>query len=249
MKVALVVEYDGTHYHGFEWQRGVPTIQSALERAIYNVTAEERRVIAASRTDAGVHAKGQVVSFWTESKLSPDTILRAVNAYLPRDISVRTAFQIRDEFSVRGDALSREYSYTILNRPTRSPLVERFSYLIPGQLDLTRMMEACRLLEGQHNFLSFVTSWENDRNPVRMVLQATVERKGDLVVFSIKANSFLPHQVRNTVGLLTKLGLGKADLNEFGHIMEAKRPGAAGPTAPARGLCLTRINYAKPLGE
>jgi tRNA pseudouridine38-40 synthase len=249
LKVALIVEYDGSRYHGFEWQKGVPTIQGILEKAIRSVTTEERRVIAASRTDAGVHAEGQVVSFRTESKLPPDTILRAMNAYLPRDTAVRAAFHIREDFSVRGDATSREYTYTILNRPTRSPLLEGFSCLVPGQLDLAKMEEACHLLEGQHNFLSFVTSWENDRSPIRTIKQAGLERKGDLVFFRIKADSFLPHQVRNIIGMLTKLGLGKADMDEFRRIMEATRPGAAGPTAPARGLCLTRVNYAKPLGE
>jgi len=249
LKVALVVEYDGARYHGFEWQKSVPTVQGMLEKAIHSVTTEERRVIAASRTDAGVHAEGQVVSFRTESKLPPDTILRAMNAYLPRDMAVRAAYHIREDFSVRRDATSREYTYTILNRPTRSPLLERFSYLVPGQLDLAKMEEACHLLKGQHNFLSFVTSWENDRSPIRTIKRVGLERKGNLVFFCIEANSFLPHQVRNTIGLLTKLGLGKANMDEFRRIMEANRPGTAGPTAPARGLCLTRVNYAKPLGE
>ena len=249
MKVAFVVEYNGGRYHGFEWQRNGSTIQAELEKAIAKVTGEHRRVLAASRTDAGVHAAGQVVSLWTESALSPDALLRAINAYLPNDIAIRAAFRVRDDFSVRSEAVSRAYEYTILNRRTRSALLAGSSYLVTGSLQVARMNEGCRLLEGRHDFLSFATQWEEDRNPVRTVFSAGFEQAGDIVTFHIVGDSFLPHQVRNTVGLLTRLGLGKIDLEEVIQIMEAVRPGLAGPTAPAQGLCLMRVNYAKPLGE
>ncbi len=249
VKIALVVEYNGNSYHGFEWQAGLRTIQGELEQAIQKLTGESRRVIGASRTDAGVHAKGQVVSFRTESELPLRVIVRALNFHLPSDIAVQAAYHIRDDFSVRSDALSREYDYSILNRPCRSALARDFSHLVARELDIESMNQACQIIEGEHDFASFATSWEGDRSSVRKVYQAKVERHEAMVNFHIVASSFLPHQVRNTVGLLTRLGLGKMELTEFIQIMEAKRPGKAGPAAPARGLCLTRVNYGRPLGE
>lgn len=249
MKIALVVEYNGKRYHGFEWQNGLPTIQGELEKAIHQTTGEQRRVIAASRTDAGVHARGQVVSFWTNSRLSISTIQRALNAHLPDDIAVLSAHQVPEEFSVRSHAVSRQYNYSILNRPCRSPLVMDFVYLATRKLNVEAMNEACGLLIGRHDFSSFITSWEEDRDPVRTVFEARVERSGDIVDFKIIADSFLPHQVRNTVGLMIRLGMDNLSLSEFRQVMEAKEPGLAGPTAPAKGLCLTKIDYGRPLGE
>ena len=249
MKFALIVEYDGSRYHGFEWQAGVPTIQAELEGAIEKVTGEKRRVIAASRTDAGVHARGQVVSFWTESRLPADTMRRALDHHLPPDIGIQQACLIRQEFSVRGDAVSREYRYRIVNRTARSPLARRWCHQVIRPLDVGGMDRASRLFLGEHDLLSFATSWEGDRSPIRRVYEAGVERDGEMVVFRIVADAFLPHQVRNTAGLLIRLGLGKMDEAEFKRIMEARRPGAAGPSAPAHGLCLVKVNYREPLGE
>lgn len=249
MKIALVVEYNGKRYHGFEWQKDLPTIQSKLEEAIHRTTGERRRVIAASRTDAGVHAKGQVVSFWTDSRLSVQTIQRALNARLPDDIAVLSAHRIPERFSIRSDAVSRQYNYYILNRPYRSPLLLDFTYFVAQRLDTETMNEACSLLVGRHDLSSFVTSWEKDTSPVRTIFEARMERYGDIIDFKIVANSFHIHQVRNTVGLLIRLGLGKLTLSEFKLIMETKKPGLAGPTAPSKGLCLTKIDYKQTLGR
>ncbi len=242
-RILLVVEYDGRHYHGFQWQANLPTIQAELERAIWRVTGEARRVIAASRTDAGVHAKGQVVSFRTESTLAPRTFVRALNYYLPRDIAVKGACRVNIDFDVRREALSREYDYYILNSATRSPLLEGFAYIVSNELDVEMMNRACQLLQGEHNFASFATSLGRIRSTVRTVYEARATRAGELVTFHMTANSFLPHQVRNTVGLLIKVGCGKVGLDEFYQIIEAKKLGLAGPTAPPCGLCLTRVNY------
>jgi len=242
-KIVLVVEYDGSRYHGFQWQVNLPTIQAELERAIQKVTRERRRVIAASRTDAGVHAKGQVVSFRTESILSPQTFVRALNHYLPEDIAIRDACRVSADFDVRRDAVSREYDYFILNGPTRSPLARGFAYLVASELNTEIMNDACQFLEGEHDFASFATSLGELRSTVRNVYEAKVTRENKLVTFRMVANAFLPHQVRNTVGLLIRVGLGKVGLEEFRRIMEAKVLGLAGPTAPAHGLRLTRVNY------
>ena len=242
-KIVLVVEYDGRNYYGFQWQSSLPTIQAELERAIKELTGESSRVITASRTDTGVHARGQVVSFRTKSVLSPQTLVRALNYYLPRDIAVKGACKVNMDFDVRRDAVSREYDYYILNSSTRSPLFEGFAYFVPRKLNIKVMNKTCKFLEGEHDFASFATALGKLRSTMRTVYEAKVTKEDEMVTYHMTANSFLPHQVRNTVGLLIRIGLGKVGLEEFKKIMEAKRPGLAGPTAPARGLCLTKVNY------
>jgi len=217
-RIVLIVEYDGTRYHGLQWQAGLPTIQKELETALKKLTGDSIRVIAASRTDAGVHARGQVVSFRTKSTLPP--------------------------LRVRGGALSREYNYYILNSPTRSPLQSRFAHLVTGHLDINAMNQASQALIGRHDFISLASNIGSSlKNTIRQVYRAGVKRDEELVIFHIEANSFLPHQVRNTVGCLIRIGLGRMSQDEFHSIIKSGQPGLAGPTAPAHGLCLMRVNY------
>ena len=248
-KFILLIEYDGTQYYGFQWQVGLPTIQSEIEQAIRRFCGQSSRVIAASRTDAGVHAKGQVVSFWAKSTLDTMTLVRALNYYLPRDIAVKAAFRASDDFNVRRDALSREYRYYILNSDTRSPFSRRFALFVPKVLDIQAMNEACHFIQGEHDFASFASSLDDKKSTLRNVYEAGIEKKGDFTVFRIVANSFLPHQVRSTVGLLIRLGLGKIGIEGFRDIMEARSLGLAGPLSPACGLCLKNVNYPRPLGS
>ncbi len=249
-RCVCLVEYNGTYYYGFQLQTSLPTIQGEMEKALWKLTGEKSRVMAASRTDAGVHAKGQVVSFRTGSPLPPETFINGLNYYLPRDIAVKAAYRVNDSFNVRRRALSREYNYYILNSRTRSPLREGFSYLVGGHLDIEAMNQACQALAGEHDFASFASSaGVGIKNTIRRVYRAEMEKDGELAVFNMVANSFLPHQVRNTVGALIRVGLGKMTVDEFYYIIEVKKPGLAGPTAPACGLCLTQVNYACPFGE
>jgi tRNA pseudouridine38-40 synthase len=247
-KILLVMEYDGTRYHGFQWQDDLPSIQGEVEKALSKLTGERRRVMSASRTDAGVHAEGQVVSFRTGSVLSTDNFVGGLNHYLPNDIAVKAAYRMNDDFNVRREATSREYSYYILNSSTRSPIREGFSYLVPGELDVEAMNQAAQALVGEHDFASFAArNGATVKSTVRRVLSAEVTRDGDLVTFNIAASSFLLHQVRNTIGALIRVGQGKMTVAEFKSILEAKELSLAGPTAPACGLCLNRVNYAEPL--
>ena len=249
-KVVLIIEYDGTGYHGFQLQAKLATVQAELERALGKLTGERRRVLAASRTDAGVHARGQVVSFRTGSHLAMTTFVSGLNHYLPGDIAVKAAFGVGDSVNVRRDAVSREYRYYILNGPTRSPIRRQFSYLVPGELDIKAMNEVCQVLVGERDLASFASQMEvGRRGTVKNVYRARVDREEELVVFHMVANSFLPHQVRNTVGVLLKVGSGKVNVAEVLDIMEARKPGLAGPTVPACGLCLERINYPVPFEE
>ncbi len=249
-KVVLIVEYDGTRYHGFQLQGEMPTIQKELETAIEQLTGETTRLITASRTDAGVHARGQVVSFRTGSAHSLETFVKGLNYYLPRNIAVKTAHRVDASFNVRRNAVSREYNYIILNGSTRSPLKDRFCHLVKGHLDIEAMSRAAGVLMGEHDFASFVNNKEAAaRNTVKRVLRSEIRRDGDSVIFNIMANSFLMHQVRNIVGTLIRVGRGKMSVDEFCSILESKQSCLAGPTAPASGLCLMQVNYKSPLGE
>ena len=249
-KRVLIVEYDGTSYHGSQLQATVPTIQEEIEKALLKLTGERIRVMMASRTDAGVHARGQVASFRAKSSLPPQTFVGGLNYYLPGDVAIKAAYRVDNSFNVRRDAISREYKYYILNSLTRSPIREGFSYRVGGHLDIEAMNQACQALIGEHDFALFASSMEvGTKSTVRRVYQAEMEKDGELAVFNMVANSFLTHQVRNTVGTLIRVGLGRMNIDEFCSIMKVKKPGLGGPTAPARGLCLMQVNYPHPFEE
>jgi tRNA pseudouridine38-40 synthase len=246
--LVLVLEYDGTNYHGSQYQANAATIQGEMEKALQELTGKKTRIKAASRTDAGVHAAGQVVSFRTDSALPLASFVDGLNHFLPRDIAVKEALPAADYFDVRRRAVSREYKYYILNSPTRSPLRQGFSCRVEGHLDAGVMDRACRALVGRHDFASFVASAgaARTKRTVRDVFRAEIKRDGDMVVLDMVANAFLPHQVRNTAGTLIRVGQGKMTVDEFQEIVAAATPGLAGPMAPAGGLCLVRVNYPGP---
>jgi len=242
-KIVLVVEYNGGCYFGFQWQKAQPTIQDELEKAIFKLTGEKSRVIAACRTDTGVHARGQVVSFRTGSELPAKKFVSGLNHHLPRDISVLMAGAVSARFNVIKDAVSREYRYMILNRRPRPSLGSDIYYHVAQALDAGRMDTASKMLIGEHDFASFVTEWDRNESTIRTIYDAGVTREGDLLTFSVRAKSFLTHQVRNMVGTLVKVGMGKIGLEEFKYILERKQLSLAGPTAPAHGLCLIKVIY------
>jgi tRNA pseudouridine38-40 synthase len=245
-KFVIIVEYDGTNYHGFQLQTGANTIQAELEKAILGLTGENRRVIPASRTDSGVHAVGQVVAFRTAANFSPPVIIKGLNHYLPGDIAVRRAYRVNNALNVRREATSREYKYYILNRETRSPLRDRYAYTVNGEIDIAAMNAACAVLLGEHDLVSFASALEEKwrGKTTRTILHAAVVRESDdVVVFEVEANAFLTHQVRNTVGALLRVGQHRMEVGEFSQILGAKRAGTAGPGVPARGLFLVKINY------
>lgn len=250
-KLVLVLEYKGTEYCGFQYQDNAPTIQDEMEKALLKLTGENIRVVAASRTDSGVHAAGQVISFRTGSSIPAGGFIRGLNHFLPQDIAVKASYKVKEEFNVQRDAVSRRYSYRILNSSTPAPLKSEFSYRVSSKLDVEAMNGACRRLIGEHDLASFVTDFSQSiiRSTLRTVYEARVGKKKDLVILDMVAGSFLPHQVRNTAGTLIRVGLGKISIDDFQNIMEAKKPGLAGPTVPARGLCLMQVNYPVPLGD
>ena len=239
----LVVEYDGTAYHGFQWQVNGATIQGELERAVREIVGQEVRVIGAGRTDAGVHALGQVANFKSDWPHSTDALRRALNSHLPADIAVREVEDVDERFHARFSAISREYRYTVVNREARPAIGRQYCYHFSWTLHLDPMREACRLLVGQHDFASFSGASEKAISTVRCLEQADCEREGDKVYFDFRARSFLPHMVRNLVGTLLQVGTGSIGVERFAEIMRARDRGLAGPAAPARGLCLMKVNY------
>jgi tRNA pseudouridine38-40 synthase len=249
-RVTLLLEYDGSRYHGFQLQEKLPTIQGEIEKALKKLTGDSIRVMAAGRTDSGVHACGQVVSFRTKSSLERRAFVGGLNYYLPPDIAIKEAYRTGESFRVRSQAVSREYKYYILNSPTRSPLWDRYSYLVSGELDVEAMNLAAKTLIGEHDLASFASNLGVElKSTRRRIYKSEFAREGELVVFSIIASSFLPHQVRNTVGALIRVGLGRMTVNELHSIMEARKIGLAGPAAPASGLFLMKVNYKKKLEE
>ena len=191
-----------------------------------------------------MHAEGQVVCFRTGSGLSAKAFVSGLNHYLPDDIGIKGAAIVSQRFHVMKDAVSRGYRYRILNRRTRSPLARDFYFTVKQELDAGLMDEASKLLIGEHDFASFVTAWDRDGGTVRHIYDAGVEREGERVTFQVTANAFLTHQVRNIVGTLIRVGTHRMGIEEFNSILELKQLSLAGPTAPAQGLCLTKVIYA-----
>ena len=248
-KVALIIEYDGTRLLGSQCQSRGVTVQSELEAAIEKLTGEKLRVLFSSRTDAGVSAQGQVACFRGASNLPLERVMGGLNRYLPGDIAVKAAYRVPDSLDVRREAVSREYLYRIWNSPVPSPLNERFRYRVALALDEQAMDAAAKKLAGTHDLAAFGSAGAAGKSTVRNVYQAGVSRDGMEIAFRITANSFLTHQIRNTVGALVRVGQGKMSLEEFEGLLEVKKPGSAGPAAPGKGLCLVKINYLRDLGD
>ena len=231
--------YDGTDYAGFQVQSNARTVQGELERAISKVCDEAVRVTGAGRTDAGVHASGQLVDFRTASALDGMTIGRGVNALLPEDIAVSALEPAAEDFHARFSATGRTYEYRIRHETERDPLERRRELHIGGPLDVPAMREASTALVGRKDFSSFATG----PGGVRTVRSATWCEQGPSVRFEITADAFLRGMVRAIVGTLLWVGRGKIDALTFGKIVAANDRAMAGPSAPANGLCLIAVEY------
>ena len=233
------MSYDGTRYAGFQVQPNAPTVQAELERAIGSVCAEAVRVIGAGRTDAGVHASGQVIDFRTTSTLGTAELGRGVNALLPADIAVSALEPAAESFHARFSATGRTYEYRIRNAPERDPLERHREHWVSAALDVAAMREAARGLVGRRDFSAFAAG----PGGVRTVRDAQWCADGALLRFEISADAFLRGMVRGIVGTLLWVGRGKIDVAQFGAIVDSRERGRAGPSAPANGLCLVAVRY------
>jgi tRNA pseudouridine38-40 synthase len=241
--VALTIEYDGGGFSGWQRQSRRPSIQAEIERAIQAVTQERVTLIGAGRTDAGVHALGQVANFRTQSRLAVDRFPRALNAHLPEAIRILSAWEAAAEFHARYSATGRTYRYAVLNRTAPSAILRHHTYHVPVPLDLPSMQEAVTGLLGPHAFTSFRGVGSRERTTVCALRRAEVARGGETVLFTFEADRFLRHMVRLMVGTLLRVGQGKLAPETIAEILGAEDNRQAGPRAPAHGLFLVRVTY------
>jgi tRNA pseudouridine38-40 synthase len=239
----LIVEYDGSDYHGWQIQPNGRTIQETLEAAVARFTGETVRVASAGRTDAGVHAAGQVVSFTLQTPRTTDVVLRALNALTPRDISITAADIVADDFDPRRAARSRTYVYRIWNARWPSPFWRRYAWHLPQPLDHDAMHAAAAALVGEQDFSAFQAADCDAENPVRRVLRSEVERDAPLLTYTVEATAFLRHMVRTIIGTLVEVGRGDRPADDLPRLLATRDRAQAGATAPACGLCLQRVSY------
>ena len=241
--IKLILEYDGTAYAGWQRQPGLPTIQEAVESAIAGITQINAPVIGAGRTDAGVHALGQVASFRIERAMTPREWTRALNAHLPKGIVVRSAALMPDTFHARHSAQGKLYEYRILNRPERPAIERDYCWHIHQPLDDAAMNQAALSLIGSLDFSSFRTQPTDNDDPICHLQRFTVFREGDRLRIETYADRFLKQMIRSIVGTLVEVGLNKRTPASLRTILKARNRSAAGKTAPPQGLFLVRVDY------
>ena len=243
MNIKLTVEYDGTHYHGWQNQSNGETIQAVLESALSTFFGAPIRVTGSGRTDAGVHALGQVANFHAAKEFDRHRLLRGLNALTPPDITVKEAEAVPDSFDARRDGRARIYEYHILNRSMPSPFYLNRAWHLHEPLDFDAMRAAIPALLGAHDFSSFRAAGCDAAHPVREVYHTSLERRGELLVYSIEATAFLRHMVRNIVGTLAEVGEGLRASESFAELLAARDRTKSGRTAPAHGLFLMEVKY------
>ncbi|MGQ9730223.1 MAG: tRNA pseudouridine(38-40) synthase TruA [Candidatus Zipacnadales bacterium] len=242
-KLKLVVQYDGTNYAGFQRQPNVPTVQGTLERAIGECLGHPVTVTAASRTDAGVHAIGQIVCVETCVEIPVTAIPVVFTAALPLDIAVTAAEEVEASFHPRFCARWKRYVYRIVNRAVRSPFLGRFAWCLPQPLAVEMMVAGAQHLKGKHDFRSFCAGGREIRNFVREVSRLDITQEGDVLEIWVESDGFLYKMVRNIVGTLVEVGRDRRAPEQVAQILAARDRKMAGPTAPPQGLCLVKIGY------
>jgi tRNA pseudouridine38-40 synthase len=244
----LTLAYDGTDFSGWQVQPGRRTVQGTLEQALRRITGQPVRVVASGRTDAGVHALGQVVSCAIDTRLDREQLLRALNANLPPDLRMLRVESVPDRFHAIGDAVRKRYRYVIQDGPIADLFRRRYCWFLPGRLDHQAMHRAAQPLVGRHDYASFQASGAERATTVRTVFELAVARTDppghDLVVVEIEADGFLYNMVRNIVGTLVDVGRGARAETWPAQVLAARDRRQAGRTAPARGLFLLRVDYA-----
>jgi tRNA pseudouridine38-40 synthase len=242
--IALTISYDGTDFNGWQTQPGFRTVQETLEGAIAALTGEPRiRLNASGRTDAGVHAIGQVANFYTEAEYSPDVIVKAVNARLPADVVVSKAVEMPQSFDANKDAKRKLYRYVIHDGPVPSPFLRRYACHARHPLDTAAMRRASRCLFGRHDFHSFETDWPNRQSSIRTITYLGVSRAGEYIWIDVEADGFLYNMVRSIAGTLMDVGRGHIPESRVEDALNAEDRREAGPTAPPHGLFLMRVTY------
>lgn len=242
--IRLILAYDGSRYHGWQRQKNAQTIQGVLEDGIQRMTGQPATLIASGRTDAGVHALHQVCHFNTRSDISPESFQRGLNSLVPPDIFIREAAYASPDFHARYGAKSKTYEYRILNRRQPDVFLRFYSWHIRVGLNVDEMKKCLNLLPGRRDFSSFRSSGSGNIDPVRDMTRAEIRTsEGGLLCLLFEADGFLRHMVRNVVGTIVDVGLGKMDAEDFGKILVARDRREAGIKAPAQGLFLKMVRY------
>jgi tRNA pseudouridine38-40 synthase len=241
--IKLTLSYDGSDFNGWQTQPGFRTVQETLEQAIADLTGERIRVNASGRTDAGVHAVGQVVNFYSNTQYTPEVLVRAINARLPPDAVVREAEDMPQAFDANRDARRKLYRYVIHDGPVPDPFLRRYCCQARRQLDAAAMRRAAEPLRGRHDFRSFETEWPNRMSSVRTITHIAVNRAGDWIWLDVEADGFLYNMVRAIAGTLIDVGRHHWPESKVAEILQAEDRRLAGPTAPAQGLFLMRVLY------
>ena len=243
MRIALGIEYDGREYFGWQSQRGGRTVQDALQIALSSVANEPIAVIAAGRTDTGVHALEQVVHFNVSTERPIAAWVRGVNALLPKNVAVLWAHPVSEEFHARFSAQARSYRYVLINRSVRNAIQQGRAGWFHAPLNLQKMRDAAQYLLGEHDFSAFRAAECQAKSPIKKLMQLDIEKQDDIIIFDLSANSFLHHMVRNIVGCLVYIGKGKYPSEWMHELLESRKRIFAAPTFASDGLYLRRIIY------
>lgn len=245
-RIRITLAWDGTEFHGWQVQPGLPTIQGTLEEIIGALEGRPVHVAGSGRTDAGVHARAQVAAFTITNPIPPDNLQRAVNRLLPPAIRVLNAAETHADFHPRFDALAKTYQYIIHRTPICPPFEWRYVHHYPYPLDEAAVIATAQLFEGEHDFTAFAASDNRDeegKSKVRVIFRSTLTRSGDRLIYSVRGSGFLKHMVRNIVGTLIEAGRGNLDSHAIREFFSADTHRKAGPTAPAKGLTLVSVDY------
>ncbi|MBA4696879.1 MAG: tRNA pseudouridine(38-40) synthase TruA [Legionella sp.] len=248
MRTALLVEYDGSQYHGWQAQAGLKTVQGVLEQALSKVADNEIGVVAAGRTDTGVHATHQIVHFDCDKRRTMQAWIHGVNSFLPKDVCIRWAKEMPENFHARYSALSRRYHYVIFNAAVRPALFRSYMTWQYRQLNVHAMQEAAQHLLGEQDFTSFRSIDCQSKTPKRHIYRMQVTRRESMVVIDVTANAFLHHMVRNIAGVLMTIGTEKKPVPWVKEVLEAKDRRLGAETAPPYGLYLVGVAYPKEFG-
>lgn len=246
MRIALGVEYNGQDFFGWQSQPELRTVQGTLEDALSKVANEPIHIFCAGRTDTGVHGTGQVIHFDTRAKRHLDAWIYGTNANLPPSICIRWSRHVDYSFHARFKAISRRYRYVIFNHPVRPAILSSRVTWYYYPLDIERMRTAASFLLGEQDFSSLRSSRCNSKTAMRNIIDFSIERRGDFVIFEIEANAFLHHMVRNIAGVLMKIGAGLKEVTWMQEVLQAKSRRSAAETAPADGLYLYLVRYPEP---
>ena len=241
--IKLTIEYDGKDFKGWQKQPNKPNIQGEIERAIYNITKEEVDLIGSGRTDAGVHALGQVANFKTNSNIPIEKLALAINSQLKNTIIIKKAEEVDERFHSRYNAKHKTYRYIINNSPCGTAIYRNLEYCFPIKLDVAKMQEAAKYFEGEHDFKAFKSSGTSAKNSVRTIYNASVKQEGEKIIIELTGNGFLYNMVRIISGTLLDVGLQKIKPEEIKNIIEEKDRQKAGKTLPAHGLYLVEVKY------